>query len=1565
MLLSTLPAGAQTWNAAPATSNWNTPSNWSTNSAPLTLGSLAAFNNSTATTVSFSAAAYVGGITFNNVVTPNNYTINLNGQTVQVGFFVGAGVTNNSGTLQTFDISSGQLQFRGTSTAGNSNVAYNVSGTGALGFYENSNAGSSVITTTGATAYTVFYDASSGGSARYVSNGGSLFFENSNGVNSLGSIEGSGSITFSQQNGGAAAQTLTVGSLGTDTIWSGTIGEDSGFNASVGSLVKEGNGKLTFTGANAYTGTTTVNAGTLTIDDNGTTTNGRIGSGDVTVNGATTAGGSFGTLVFSGMEATAGVHTYTVNKGAVSLAAGGAIEFKNGATAAGSTFDVNGDPTDTSTAASINFHDTSTAGAATINLNGGIMKFEDSSSAGTANITVNGNSRLHFDLSSTTGTASASGATITVNGGTVVGGPGGEVSFLHHSTGGDSSTVFATMTIHGATVVGAGGGSVDFADSSDASYANITVNGSSLAGGQAGFLNFLDSASAGHATITNNGSSFIGDPLIGTGGGATFFSNDTTASNATLIANDGIGAGGGIFFQQDSLGGTATVKLYGKGFLDISNHTAGSVAIGSLEGSGLVFLGANDLAVGGNNSHTTFSGVIQDGGVSGGTGGTFIKEGTGTLTVTGSNTYTGETQVNGGTLEFGTGGSLDTNGTVAGSITVNDGGKLLLSRSNTFGAQSTSLPVGLTVNAGGTVESNNSFTAFLDPTFNGGTLLSSGGAPVSGVTFGSFGLEGTVTVGGTTATHFSEVISNGLNGILIGALTSDPTTFQVADVTGDSASDLIVSVWLVDYSDVVAGNLTKTGTGTMELNTAANTYTGATNVNAGTLRVNGSLAASSAVTVHNGATLGGSGHISGPVTIMSGGTLAPGNSAGTLTVQSLNLDSGSLLDYELGTPGVVGSGVNDLTVVTSDLTLDGTLNITALSGFGVGVYRIFDYGGILTDNGLALGSVPLGLGFALDLSTPDQVNLVVSLLGNIPLIFNTNGTVTIATPIVGAYSLSKDGPGTLNLTGASAILGDTHVNAGSLLVNGSLATPHLWVHHGGLLGGNGFIYGNVFNSGIVSPGNSPGTLHIVGNYVQTRSGTLLIEINSTHSFDRLVVNGHASLGGTLVLATGKGYKPHRGDSFKILTASEGISGRFDKVINPFPKGPGRLVYLGVDYTNNAVLVEALQNTFKNALSIFQLTPNQTSVAAALDSALFDARQDKVLDYLDALDITTVPHELDKIAPEELTSIFTLGFAQLDSEVLSVQQRLMDIRNSARVTPAGAPSQEVSRAKNPSKEPVSSPVPTEGSYGFFLTASGDFASAGDTHNANGFDVQSAGTALGVDARISDDVILGFTVGYQRSDTDLIDDKTLTADGGKIALYAMYHHGGFFSEGLVGGGYGSYDYSRAGLDGTAHGSTDGAQFDAYYGVGYEKQVGPVVLSPIASVLYSLVGIQGFDETGSLEPLHVESQTGSSLRSRLGLRVEHTDHVGRYTVNSSLSAEWQHEFLDDELAFDSRFANRAGDLFTVHGPKIGRDSALLTAGVNVQWSIYAVYLAYQADLGRKDYESQTVLLGFRVNQ
>jgi outer membrane autotransporter protein len=606
----------------------------------------------------------------------------------------------------------------------------------------------------------------------------------------------------------------------------------------------------------------------------------------------------------------------------------------------------------------------------------------------------------------------------------------------------------------------------------------------------------------------------------------------------------------------------------------------------------------------------------------------------------------------------------------------------------------------------------------------------------------------------------------------------------------------------------------------------------------------------------------------------------------------------------------------------------------------------------------------------------------VSLTGAAPRVTVSNTAGALFTGAVSSTgSLTKAGTGTLGVTGAVNVTGPANINAGTLnigtgsvftatgtttvaagstvSVTGSLVSPAVNVLLGSNLDGSGSITGAVTNFGTVNPGAAVGALTITGTYTQGGSGLLVTQLVTPTNHDQLLITGAANLGGTLQITTAGGARPALDDSFDIINAGN-VTGQFATVVNPFT-GPGTLVKLDVVYTPTSVLVNAVQNSFQNALSLISLTPNQTATAAALDTALTDVRQVAVLAYLNNLNINAVPQELERIAPEELTAIYSIAFAQLDTEILSVQQRLASIRNSgwSHSHYSGSGKEVILGSR------LSDSLSTDDvQYRFFANATGQYASLGDTSNANGFDVQSVGTTIGADVRLDEHWVLGMTFGYARSSSDLTEGGSLTADGMRAAVYAMYLSGAFYTEFLVGGSYNSYDTQRSALGGMAQGSTNSSSFDLYVGTGYDIHVNQWTLTPMASLRYSIVNIDSFEETGSLQPLRFDSQHQNSLRSRIGLRVAYTTLCGEARVTPSLSLQWQHEFLDNELAIRSGFANGAGSPFTVHGPETGRDSALITAGLNFAWSRYAIYFAYQAELFRRNYENHTLIAGFRVS-
>ncbi len=386
--------------------------------------------------------------------------------------------------------------------------------------------------------------------------------------------------------------------------------------------------------------------------------------------------------------------------------------------------------------------------------------------------------------------------------------------------------------------------------------------------------------------------------------------------------------------------------------------------------------------------------------------GALTKTGNGTLTLSGVNSFPGGATVNAGTLMLG-----QTDGAGTGQITLN-GGTLWLNASGVpanFGnavnvAAASTIIVSGTGNNNQSVNGTWSGSAPLSLNIGGGGTFSfrgniegySGTVAVTGI--GSLRFYGSTTgssaaafdLGNSTAVIFTREggtfslgsLTGGTGTVLRGAAsTANPSTFIVGGNNATAAYAGAITDGTKGGAATVA--IVKTGTGIWTL-TASNTYSGGTTVNGGELRVNnttGSGTGTNAVTVNNGGTLGGTGIIRGAVTVNTGGTLAPGASAGTLTISNnLTLSSGAVLNFELG-----ATNVSDKIVVSGALALGGTLNVTNLAGFGTNTYTLITYGGALSGTLPAIGVMPSGYTGTLNTNTSGQVKLVVQVAPKPPV----------------------------------------------------------------------------------------------------------------------------------------------------------------------------------------------------------------------------------------------------------------------------------------------------------------------------------------------------------------------------------------------------------------------------------------------------------------------------------------------------------------------------------------------------------------------------------------------------
>jgi fibronectin-binding autotransporter adhesin len=594
-------------------------------------------------------------------------------------------------------------------------------------------------------------------------------------------------------------------------------------------------------------------------------------------------------------------------------------------------------------------------------------------------------------------------------------------------TGAGSLTLSGSNTYSGDTVISAGtlrlGASNVIADGSGKGNVSVASGATFDLGGFSETINGL----SGAGTVDSNLSDFGATLTVGSNAGGTFSGTIKNTNSAQALSLTKTGGTDLILSGSNSYNGATTINQ-GRLFINSANSLSANTAVtlnaGSLvlnasgtptftqsisfvsganisarqaanlsnvtlASSGIVTFNQDDTATAALtlSRNNTLSGelIVQVGGGSGAPGavtlsgnhsgaGNMVKIGSGQLTLSGSNSFNGLTIRNGtvnattssnalgsGTVTMGgagsTGATLTIGRSFANNFTINapDSGSVVIA-ANGAGSGYT-LAGGITLNTNLTLQTNNNV---IDGATKAGGIITGGITGTGNVVLNNIGLAANTFNFTTSAINHTGSLT------LQGSATGDTTIgsvigANVTSVTQNSATSRMV----------LSGGTT-------------HAYTGATNVTAGTLVVNGNISTSTLTTVSSGATLGGSGTL-GAVTVAAGATLAPGNSPGTLNTGTLTLADTSILNFELNpTNTTVGSNINDLVSVTGNLTLDGILNVVATSGDFLAattssVWRLFNYTGTLTNNGVTLGTMPTltGLVWEIDTTTAGQVNLVV------------------------------------------------------------------------------------------------------------------------------------------------------------------------------------------------------------------------------------------------------------------------------------------------------------------------------------------------------------------------------------------------------------------------------------------------------------------------------------------------------------------------------------------------------------------------------------------------------------
>jgi fibronectin-binding autotransporter adhesin len=743
------------------------------------------------------------------------------------------------------------------------------------------------------------------------------------------------------------------------TVLAGATLDLQGYDETVGSLALAG----------TLDGTGTLSAGTYTLDS--ATVNANLGTGTLIQNSGTSflnGTAAAGTVNLVGGTLQFGASDRLANTAAVTVASGTTLDLQGfndtvGTLALAGTLDGTGTlsaGTYTLDSATVNANlgtgtliqrsGTSflngTAASTTVNVNGGTLQLGAADRlADTAAVTIATGTTLDLQgfndsvgtlaLGGTlAGTGTLSATTYTLDGATVDANLGAGTLIQR------SGTSFLNGTA-GITTVDIDGGTLRLGASDRlADTAVVTV----AAGTIVDLQGFNDSV----------GALALGGTLAGTG---TLSAATYTLDSATVNANLGTGA----LVQRSGtsfLNGTtaaATVNIDGGTLqLGTGNRLADTAAVTVAAGTILNLQGFSDtvgsLTLGGTIAGTgtlTANSYVLDGAT------VDANLGTGTLiqhsgfSLLNGTAATGIVNVNAGTLRLGASDRLAN----TAAVTVAAGTILDLQGYNdTVGTLALSGTLAGTGTLSATTYTLNG--AAIDANLSGGRLVQAGGTSV---------LLGTAT--GTSAEIAGGTLRIG-DGGTSGAITGDiavggALVFVRSDAFG--------------YAGALSGNGTVTQNGgTLTLSGNSSTFGGSFTAAGNGLVVTGQLGNANSSFAVTGGTLSGTGSIGGAVT-MADGTHLIGSSGNTLSMGSLALSSGSIVDVTLGQ-----SSSSALFAVGGNLTLDGTLNVTTGAGYGAGITRLFSYGGTLTDNGLALGTVTgtAASGLFLQTATAGQVNLV-------------------------------------------------------------------------------------------------------------------------------------------------------------------------------------------------------------------------------------------------------------------------------------------------------------------------------------------------------------------------------------------------------------------------------------------------------------------------------------------------------------------------------------------------------------------------------------------------------------
>jgi autotransporter-associated beta strand protein len=601
----------------------------------------------------------------------------------------------------------------------------------------------------------------------------------------------------------------------------------------------------------------------------------------------------------------------------------------------------------------------------------------------------------------------------------------------------------------------------------------------------------------------------------------------------------------------------------------------------------------------------------------------------------------------------------------------------------------------------------------------------------------------------------------------------------------------------------------------------------------------------------------------------------------------------------------------------------------------------------------------------------------LTLAGNGTLVLGGNNTYTGGTVVAGGtLALSGTMIGSLQVnSGATFVTGGGYTvsptsflsnagtvqsvgvplqNYGSLTNNGTIAGT---VTNYGTMGGSGTVVGNVVNSGVLTPGNSIGTMTVTGNLAS--SGVYSAEVNAAGQSDVISVGGAATLQGgsvSVYAQPGSTYAPRT--TYRILNATSDLSGTFTSVTDPYP-----FLQTSLSYDVNNVYLNVQMGGFAAAAA----TPTQIAVGTVLDANVNAASGD----FATVLSSMAVNTFSSAQAQATLQAISGNNYAGFSTSMVQGMQLFMN--NFANQNGGGGSpmSNRVALAEACDVACDTTSPPKWGAWGGALGGLGTVGAGQPvgtvTYNAGGF-------AAGLDRLVTDTVRVGVTAGYSTG-TQWVGgfDGLGRSNTFQVGLYGGFAQDKLYADGLIGYAYTQNQMWRnipiPGLQPrTAYGNTGANQWYGQLETGYRFDIvtnANAFVTPFARLQAYTANQNAFTETGAQSlNLSIAQQQTNSLRSVLGAQLGGSMDLGwREKLFAQLRLGWSHEYADVGRPVTATLAGAPAMPFTTWGISPQRDGVVIGLGANTAIAeATSIYLRYEGDISAQD-SAHAITAGVRM--